>query len=561
MLKNIYTVLFGLIVGTIILGCGENEIDRKCRDLLATHVKKIQPLMKDMNHSYWDASISGSKDDFDKYAELSLRVRTILSDTVKFNQLKNFRNSGQIKDALLTRQLDVLYNQLLSNQIKPELLKKIVRKSSEVENKFNIFQAKIGKKQVTSNEIKDILKKETDSSKRRAAWFASKQVGKEVANDIIKLVKLRNEASKKSGFDNYYLMSLALGEQDLTELIKIFDELAELTNEPFAALKTELDSILAYNYGIAVEGMMPWHYHDPFFQEGPLVYKVDLDKYFEKQDIKQLAQNFFNGINLKVDDILERSDLYEKKGKNPHAYCTNIDRNNDVRILTNLKNDEGWTETILHELGHAVYDKYLGKDLPFLLKEPAHSFTTEAIAMFFGRLSRNAFWLQEMLELENEERDKIVSVVQKSLRLKQLVFARWCQVMFRFELELYSDPDQDLNNLWWELVEKYQLVKRPKGRNKPDWASKIHFTIAPVYYHNYMLGELLASQLHAKIIKDVLLADPSAGVSYVNKITVGNYLKDKVFKNGNLQTWNEMIKKSTGEYLTAKYFVDQFIKK
>ena len=72
--------------------------------------------------------------------------------------------------------------------------------------------------------------------------------------------------------------------------------------------------------------------------------------------------------------------------------------------------------------------------------------------------------------------------------------------MVRFEQELYSNPDQDLNKLWWSLVEKYQFVEKPHKRAKADWAAKIHFTIAPVYYHNYMLGELLASQLHNYII-------------------------------------------------------------
>ena len=34
-----------------------------------------------------------------------------------------------------------------------------------------------------------------------------------------------------------------------------------------------------------------------------------------------------------------------------------------------------------------------------------------------------------------------------------------------------------------------------EGRTAPDWASKIHLAVAPVYYQSYLLGELLASQL------------------------------------------------------------------
>ena len=560
-MKN-YMVITALIfiLTVIFAGCGENKLEKRFDTFLEEHLKVIQPLMREMNLKYWDAAISGKKEDFDKYAELQLILKKIYSDSANFALIKELRQSDQIKDPLKRRQLDLLYNEYLSNQIDPSLMERIVQKSSDVENKFSVFRGKIGDRKVTDNEIKEILKTETDSRKRREAWLASKQVGKEVATDLIELVKLRNQAAQQLGYKNYYLMSLELGEQNIEELNKIFDELAELTEEPFVKLKAELDSILADYYGIGVEGMMPWHYHDPFFQEGPLVYDVNLDEYYENHDIKELARQFYASINLPVEDILKNSDLYEKEGKNPHAFCTDIDREGDVRILCNLKNNEGWMETILHELGHAVYDKYVDPDLPFLLREPAHSFTTEAIAMLFGRLSRDACWLQDMLNLNDAERDKIKDQVQKSLCLKQLVFARWCQVMFRFEQKLYEDPDQDLNNLWWELVEKYQLIKKPKGRNEPDWAAKIHFTIAPVYYHNYMLGELLASQLHTYIVYKLLKTEPEETVSYVNKRVIGSYLKKNVFRVGKKYTWSEMIKQATGEYLTAKYFVDQFVK-
>lgn len=560
MVNTIYLLLIVIALIICVSGCGENVMEKKFRTFLAEHVEQVEPLMKDWNLSYWNASLTGKKEDFDKTAEYELKIRTIYSDSNNFVYLKNLKQTDQVKDPLLKRHLTLLYNAYLGNQIEPDLLKQIVAKSTAIQNNFNIFRGRIGKREVTDNEIKEILKKEADSSKRRAAWLASKQVGKAVASELIELLKLRNQAAQKLGFENFYLMSLELSEQNLEELTSIFDDLAHLTDQPFVDLKAELDSILADQYGIGVEDMMPWHYHDPFFQDVPMVHEVNLDKYYENQDVKKLAQQFYAGINLPVDDILERSDLYEKQGKNPHAFCTSIDRKHDVRILANIKNDERWMETMLHELGHAVYDKFIDKNLPFLLREPAHIFTTEAIAMLFGRLSRNANWLQDMLQLSDAEENEIASVVQKSLRLRQLVFARWCQVMFHFEQELYKNPEQDLTSLWWDLVEKYQLVKRPTGRSEPDWAAKIHFTMAPVYYHNYMLGELLASQFHAYIAQNVLKVDSYDGISYVNENTVGDYLKKSVFSVGTKYAWNEMIKQATGEYLTAKYFVEQFVK-
>jgi len=44
--------------------------------------------------------------------------------------------------------------------------------------------------------------------------------------------------------------------------------------------------------------------------------------------------------------------------------------------------------------------------------------------------------------------------------------------MTEFERKLYENPDQDLNNLWWSIVEKYQHIKKPANWNNPDWAAK-----------------------------------------------------------------------------------------
>ena len=42
-------------------------------------------------------------------------------------------------------------------------------------------------------------------------------------------------------------------------------------------------------------------------------------------------------------------------------------------------------------------------------------------------------------------------------------------------------------------------MHRPDGRHAPDWAPKIHLAAAPVYYQNYLYGELFASQLDATL--------------------------------------------------------------
>ncbi len=553
-------VIMTMLSCIVFLSCGGNKMEAEFENFLQKKSATLPALETAKNLAAWEASVSGKPEDYTRQATTEINFKHELANPEEYALLKKFKESGQIKNPLLKRQLELLYNLYTRNQMDSLLLREITSLEANVQNKFSVFRGIMDGQEVTNNLIQDILKQETASENREKAWCASKMVGETVKTDLLKLVSLRNQAARQLGYENYFVMSLELAEQNETALLEIFDKLAELTEEPFKKIKNSIDDKLAQNYGIIPAMLRPWHYHDPFFQEAPMIAEINLDKYFANQDVKALTEKFFSGINLPVETILENSDLYEKPGKNPHAFCTHIDRGGDVRILMNLQNDVYWMETALHESGHGVYDKYLDFQLPYLLREPAHAFATEAIAMFFGRLARNPYWMQEMLNLSETETQQIAATVNTNLRMQQVIFARWTQVMFRFERELYRNPDQDLNKCWWDLVEKYQMVTRPADRHQADWAAKIHFTIAPVYYHNYMLGELMASQVYAHVIKNILHLESGAHVSLVKSVATGNFLRENILQQGSKFNWQELLEFATGETLNPEYFVMQFVR-
>jgi peptidyl-dipeptidase A len=177
--------------------------------------------------------------------------------------------------------------------------------------------------------------------------------------------------------------------------------------------------------------------------------------------------------------------------------------------------------------------------------------------MMFERVAKRAEFLRKM-NLPVDDPRAFEAAGAKALRYRLLIFSRWCQVMLRFEKGMYENPDQDLNKLWWDLVEKYQKVKRPAGRSAPDYASKIHIVSAPVYYHNYMMGELFASQVHHAIARDVYQgADPNR-VIYVGNKEVGAFMKKRVFEPGKTLSWNELTRHATGQPLNPKAFAADF---
>jgi peptidyl-dipeptidase A len=568
LLQNAILVLVFFVIFNI-NGCNKNESGKleeikkmeKEFTLYADSLdSKVRAVDTVTNLAYWNASIVSNPDNWKVYENAMVEVNKLLSNKDDFARLKKYKESGMIQDELVKRRLDVTYNMFLSKQLDTALLNQITKMEAAIENKYSQFRAEVKGKKLSDNEVEEVLKTSKDSKELEEVWLAHKQIGPVVEKDILALVNKRNEAAKKLGFNNYHEMSLKLSEQDPQEILKLFDELDNLTRGAFTNLKKEIDETLAKQYKIKPEDMMPWHYQNRYFQEAPKIYEVDLDPYYKDKDLVKITTDYYHGLGLEIEDMVKNSDLFEKPNKNQHAYCIDIDRvKQDVRVLCNVKPNNDWMSTLLHEYGHAVYEKYLDDQIPWVLKSPAHTFTTEAIAMIFGRFSKNSVWMQDMIGITKEESDKIAVTNAKILRLEQLVFSRWAQVMYRFEKSMYENPNQDLNKLWWDLVEKYQMIKRPAGRNNPDWATKIHIATSPCYYHNYLLGELLASQLYNHINTKILKNPEGTTVSFVGKKEVGKYLIDNVFMPGSRYLWNDMIEKATGEKLTPKYYAKQFV--
>ena len=375
--------------------------------------------------------------------------------------------------------------------------------------------------------------------------------------DLKELVRLRNQVARGLGFPSYHALQLHLNEQSQSAVIALFDELDALTREPFLRAKAEIDTRLAKSYGIAPGELRPWHVHDPFFQETPAVFDTDLDAPYKKADILKFCRQFYAGIGLPIEDVIARSDLYEKHGKSPHAFCTDIDREGDVRVLANIVPTEYWMGTMLHELGHSVYSsRNMPRSVPYVLRTEAHILTTEGVAMLFEKFSKDADWLRHGCHAGRP----------RGLRRGRLNHAA-------------ASPPDLLAVVPGDAPVREGTLRRPRarpgcslvgpgreipgalpsgGQETPDYASKIHIVSAPCYYHNYMMGQLFASQVHHAIAREVLGGVAPSKANYVGRKDVGAFLKAKVFEPARTMTWNGLTRHATGADLNPKAFAADF---
>jgi len=509
---------------------------------------RVRPLEIELARAWWDANTAASPEAERRRAEADLAHRAELADGDAFAAIRAARDADDL-DPIDRRQLDVLHDAFAPHQIPEDLRRRLVELETAVETTYNTFRGELDGERVDDNTILEILGSSDDGDLRRRAWEASKQIGAEVADRVRQLARLRNEAAHSLGYRDHFALALATGEMEEDRLLTTLAEVDRHTAAPFTTWKAELDDALAARFGCAGDELRPWHVDDPFFQDPPASGAVDLDPVFAERDLVDLTVRTYEGLGLDIGPVLARSDLYARGGKSQHAFCIDIDREGDVRVLCNVEPNERWMDTMLHEFGHGIYDREVRRDLPWLVRGASHALTTEGIAMLFGRLARDPSWLRRVAEVPGTELDALAPRLEQARRAALLTFARWVLVVTNFERLLYADPERDLDTLWWDLVERYQQMPRPDGRHAPDWASKIHLAVVPVYYQNYLYGELVASQL------DATLGREAGGL--VEQGAAGRLLVERFFAPGASRRWDHLVEEATGEPLTPAHLARQ----
>jgi peptidyl-dipeptidase A len=504
--------------------------------LIAACTARLEPLERAVNRAWWDSNTDATEETQAQRAAAEVALSDALADADTFAAIRAARTAGG-SDPSIARSLDLLEQEYTPHQIDADLQRRMIDLQSSIESRFSRHRGTIDGAPVDDNAIAEVLHASDDVRRRQAAWEASKTVGAEVASDIRELARLRNEAARGLGYRDHFAMTLATSDFDEHRLFATLEEVDEITAAPFRAMKTSLDERLAARFGVAPDELRPWHYDDPFFQEVPVAIGIDLDPYLAELDIDGLTERTFDGMGLDVRAVLGRSDLVPRDRKTQHAFCIDVDRAGDVRVLSNNVPGERWTETMLHEFGHAVYFDGVGRDLPWSLRTMHHCLT-EGVAMRCGRLVHEPEWLAQVAGVSADVVETLAPQLRAFRQASLLVFARWVLVMTHFERGLYANPDGPHDARWWELVERYQRVHRPDGRRAPDWAAKIHIAAAPVYYHNYLFGEMIASQLAATL------------GSLVDREDAGEFLSTRVFAPGASLRWDHLIEAATGSSLS-----------
>lgn len=492
------------------------------------------------------------------------RVRALLADKSELTELQ-------------VKQLDkILYNAANYAETAKQAVNERIKAETEQTAKLYGFNYTVDGKKVTTNEIDQMLKTETDVNKRLKVWNASKEVGRNLKPGLVKLRDLRNEVVKSLGYNDYFSYQVSDYGMSAEEMMELCNKINRELYPLYRELHTYARYELAKKYGVAeVPDYLPAHWlPNRWGQDWSSMVEVkgiNLDSVLKTKSaewvVKQ-GEEFYKSLGFSAlpESFYTKSSLYPLPAdadykKNNHASAWHMDLQNDLRSLMSVEPNSEWFETVHHELGHIYYYvSYTNPEVPPVLREGANRAFHEAVGSMIGMAAMQKPFLQgKGLLPANATSDDTQKLLQEALNF--VVFIPFSTgTMTGFEYDLYKNnlsPDQ-FNKRWWELAKKYQGIVPPtnRGEEYADATTKTHINDDAAQYYDYALSFVILFQLHDHIAKNILKQDPHATNYWGNK-EVGDFLK-KLLLPGATGDWRKTLKETVGSDLSAQAMVDYF---
>ena len=505
--------------------------------------KKFHGLDKAESTTCWDFYINSTDENMTKYSQAYDECLKLGTSKEVFEKLKSFNEKG-VTDPNLKKSLDKLIKDYTVSVAHADEIKALQKKEDAIAQTFNKCRGEIDGKPYSNAQLGKMLDNEKDVELRKKVYHERRVKAPDlIANDLIDLVKMRNEYAQKNGYKDFFSYKMAEGYKISEEkLSQLLDDLDAKTKDVANEMLTKSHKKLADAYGIEPHELRPYH-HGLLLEGNPI---KEADKYVLNNDmITDTASNMYKRMGMDIEKLPIFLDIFPKEGKNQHGFCFDIDTNKDVRILANLRNDLNSIETLNHELGHAAYDLGISEHLPLFQRGFASSAMTEAVAMLMESVPYREGSLVKDLGIPKELSDQL-----EEKRCKDLVqFVRNYLSHINFEKQMYANPDQNIPKLWYEMQHKFM------NRNIPEvldnhWASVPHFLSHPAYLQNYLRAEIMAAQIYEA-------AHEKLGNLSENTNTA-EFFRKKLFRVGASLTEDEVIKKVTGKELNVEAFCKQF---
>lgn len=483
--------------------------------------KKIEWLDYKIASEEWNLYTTGHSDSLDFYRQL---YNYTLSEPSTIKQIKEGAS-------VLSNESDLRRLSLLSKLIIER--SKIDAEIDQLKDSLSAleinYRPQLNGDETTTVELYKIYRSDSNPSVRESAYRAYVSVGELKADGILKLVKLRNQKASQEGYNNYFTYAFDKMNIDINwyeEFLKKLDKISEKRYEEILnSLKSRLNktNIEIWDLGYASSNV-----------------DLAVDNYFPVDSQLVYIKRTLDKIGFNIEKYPIYFDLDTKQGKSQYAYAFPIKIPIDIRVLANQSNGFNSCKVLFHEIGHALHFASI-KQKNSLFRNMIDGTWLEGIAQTFAAMMLDPVWLSKYAHLP----DLLIEQFESTKEEQDIIYLRSNLLRLNFEYEIYKNPNQDINKLYWDLFEKY--MKLPRHDDLYPWASEIYYATHPVYLQNYLLADIIAAQ-NISYIKE------NFG-SFIDNEMTRSFLIQNYLRFGARYSWQNLLKRGTDQNLQPDYFL------
>lgn len=516
--------LFIIFIALTISSCSKRETAITTKDQLYVYLDTLEI-------KYEDACIATGVANwnlYSRYGKSNLnaakkKFATIFLDTLNRKIIEEWRaKSGSLADEMLTRRLELWSRTFIGGNVYADSQISVLE--NNLQELITNFNFRFESKNITLADLSNRLKTENIEKQRRKLWLTTSQLSGKAADDLVKLVKLRNVKALSLGFYNYYSLSLYL--QSIREgwLLTILDELEMKTRDKFK------EFIESSKKKLKIKKFHAWDFDAALYRWATIS-----DNNFPKDSIFNILHRFHRNIGFKVDSLPIKEIIKDIPfgGLN-----IGIQIPADSRLIINPINGK----RSFHEYGHALQVVHTKVNYPILkgyewIPGTSSGAYSEGVAELQAEFVDDYEWLKAFTNASQDEIERYIA----SKTFSDLYYLRRALKDFFFEYEMYKNPERDLAELEREMYLKYLLVELDEN-TAHRFASSIWYTMYPCYFQNYVLSHMISTQVFEVLVSKF-------GADRISNPDVSQWIISHLYEKGETEEWPDRIRNATGKSL------------
>lgn len=470
-----------------------------------------------------------------------------LRDKSNFAAVCEARNQDLSPDD--RRRIEIMYRDFnehhlsdRANQLRKEI-DELETKLSDVLNKNRVVY---DGREIQLIEWSKLVTENPDRSIREKAYLARRNINQKLFDaGFLKLIELRKEFAVASGADDF--VSYQLRKSELTP--DVFEDWRSACQMRVGPYQKRLRELAEKHLG--VDRLQPWDVEfvknkiSPFNKA-----EVDIANF-----MKPMAK-VFSAFGFDIDRLNITFDIFPRKNKSEWGFLFPMEIGRDARVLANVDSRFSSYWVLLHETAHGVHFLGLEPD-DHLMNAGVSGIVAEGFANFFGDLSFSKEFFGEVFAPGTEPAKRAGTDLQTIERgfaevrrlgdfgnIASMATTIFDQELYRTDLKSIDD----IHELKWS-IDREMLGADPYA-DEPLWAHLIHHTTAPIYLHNYILGDVMCENM-----KEIFRRRTGDAASD-RPLEFGRFWKDKVLAPSGRYPFLDLYQLVCEEPLSISRYLD-----